>query len=395
MSEYFQKLRTRTKAFFSFNTKQVGTVALYGSGFLLIGAAFVGISTDFNPVIYEQIVADVTPEILKKDPVWPLPLDIDAYNQKMLSLAHYMPPQPQVASTTASTTPQVALPVSTETMSVSVPKSLWPAPAAYPNGGAILPFSRIIAYYGNFYSTRMGVLGEYSKEVVVQKLKDEVAAWTKADPETPAIPAIHYIAAVAQADAGKLGYYRAQMPDAEMEKALTMANEIDGLLFLDLQIGKSTIENELPAISEFLKKPNVHLGLDPEFSMKYGDAPGHVIGTFDATDINYAIEYLAQIVRDNKLPPKILVIHRFTQDMVTNYQNIKPLPEVQVVMDMDGWGEPAKKKGTYNRVIYPEPVQFTGVKLFYGNDLKAPSTRLLTMDEVLNLTPSPIYIQYQ
>ena len=29
--------------------------------------------------------------------------------------------------------------------------------------------------------------------------------------------------------------------------------------------------------------------------------------------------------------------------MVTNYKEIKPLPEVQIVMDMDGWGEKAKK----------------------------------------------------
>ena len=30
----------------------------------------------------------------------------------------------------------------------------------YPNPGALLPFHRIVAYYGNFYSTHMGVLGE-------------------------------------------------------------------------------------------------------------------------------------------------------------------------------------------------------------------------------------------
>jgi hypothetical protein len=64
-------------------------------------------------------------------------------------------------------------------------------------------------------------------------------------------------------------------------------------------------------------------------------------------------------------------------------------------MDMDGWGSQAKKKGTYNRVIAPEPVQFTGLKLFYHADLKAPSTGMLSMDEVLSLTPAPIYIQYQ
>ena len=57
--------------------------------------------------------------------------------------------------------------------------------------------------------------------------------------------------------------------------------------------------------------PNVHLGIDPEFSMKGGQAPGKVIGTFDAADVNYASEYLANLVKKNNLPPKILVLHRF------------------------------------------------------------------------------------
>jgi len=81
--------------------------------------------------------------------------------------------------------------------------------------------------------------------------------------------------------------------------------------------------------------------------------------------------------------------------MVTNYQNIMPTPEVQVVMDMDGWGDPEKKIGTYTRVIFPEPVQFTGFKLFFKNDLWAPSTRMLTPTELLKLRPIPSYIQYQ
>jgi hypothetical protein len=64
-------------------------------------------------------------------------------------------------------------------------------------------------------------------------------------------------------------------------------------------------------------------------------------------------------------------------------------------MVMDGWGSQQLKKNTYYRVINPEPVQFTGVKLFYKNDLKPPSTGLLSTDEVMQLTPQPVFIQYQ
>jgi len=334
-------------------------------------------------------------------PTWPKPLDKEEYDERLLSLAHYTPPTPITATTTnpdgtiSTTTKTISDLVHASGTNVTVDGALYPPAAPYPHGGAILPFQRIIAYYGNLYSTRMGILGEYEPEEVLAHLRDNVKAWEAADPNTPVMPAIHYIAMVAQADAGADGMYRAMMPDSEIEKAYNMAQEIDGILFLDLQVGLSTIERELPKIKAFLERPDVHLGIDPEFSMKSGDPPGTVIGTYDAKDINYVINYLSDIVREHELPPKVLVIHRFTQKMVTKYQDIRPTPEVQVVMHMDGWGSRPKKRGTYNHILAPEPVQFTGVKIFYKNDLKPPSTGIFTPDEVLELDPKPIYIQYQ
>jgi hypothetical protein len=81
--------------------------------------------------------------------------------------------------------------------------------------------------------------------------------------------------------------------------------------------------------------------------------------------------------------------------MVTGYDQISPTPEVQIIMVMDGWGSKDLKRGTYSHVIEPEPVQFTGLKIFYKNDLKPPSTGLLTPAEALQLNPKPIFIQYQ
>ena len=167
------------------------------------------------------------------------------------------------------------------------------------------------------------------------------------------------------------------------------------LVFLDIQVGFSTVQTELPLLEKYLSMPNVHFGIDPEFSMKEGGVPGKRIGTFDAEDINYVTGYLSDLVKKNNLPPKIFVIHRFTKRMVTNYQAIRLRNEIQVVMDMDGWGSPKSKKGTYQYFIAQEPVQFTRFKLFYKNDLKNAPYRMLTAKEILDLKPSPIYIQYQ
>ncbi len=268
----------------------------------------------------------------------------------------------------------------------------WPTTPIYPKVGAIFPYNRVVAYYGNLYSKRMGILGELPKQQMLNKLKGEVARWQKADTSVPVMPALHYIAVTAQTNGGK---QRMRMPFHQIDSIVNWAKEINGLVFIDIQVGWSTLQEEVPELLKYLKMPNVHLGIDPEFSMKTGDLPGKRIGTFDATDINYVVNYLADVVKQNDLPPKILIVHRFTQGMVTNAAGIKPTPEVQVVMDMDGWGSKVLKRSTWLRYIKKEPVQFTGFKIFYKNDTKTNPNALYTPTELLQFTPKPIYIQYQ
>ena len=270
----------------------------------------------------------------------------------------------------------------------------WPVKTPYPLPGAVLPYNRIIAFYGNLYSTRMGILGELPKDEMLKKLQGEVANWQAADPATKTIPALHYIAVTAQTKPGKANLHRLRMPFKQIDTILNWAKSIDALVFLDIQVGHSNVKDEVTALETYLKLPNVHLGIDPEFSLKNGHVPGTKIGTFDASDINDAIDILANLVRENNLPPKVLVVHRFTQGMVTNYKNIKTVPEVQIVMDMDGFGSKILKRSTYLRYIYREPVQFTGFKFFYKNDNKN-NWKMYSPEELLKFTPKPIYIQYQ
>jgi len=271
----------------------------------------------------------------------------------------------------------------------------WPVRNSYPLPGAVFPFKRVVAYYGNLYSKQMGILGELPEEQMLAKLMSEVKSWQKADSSVEVVPALHYIAITAQQDPGAAGKYRLRMPFKEIDKILKMAEKVKALVFLDIQVGLSTVQQEVPEFEQYLKMPHVHFGIDPEFSMKGGQVPGKVVGTYDASDINYVTDYMARLVRENNLPPKILVIHRFTQRGVTNYKNIKLRPEVQIVMDMDGWGHHARKISTYRSFIYPEPVQFTGFKIFYKNDLKEANSHIMSPQEVLKLKPQPIYIQYQ
>jgi outer membrane biosynthesis protein TonB len=271
----------------------------------------------------------------------------------------------------------------------------WPVKMPDPLPGAILPHKRIVAYYGNPLSKRMGALGEYPKDDMLRRLKQEAAKWEKADPSLPVQPALHLVTVVAQGEAGKAGKYRMIMPDKIVNQVYDWAKEIKGILFLDIQTGHSDIRTILPRFEWILKNPDVHLGIDPEFNMiKSGKKPGTKIGTYDAADINYASGYLRDLVKKYNLPPKVFIVHRFTRNMVTNAKNIQLHPEVQIVMNMDGWGAPWLKRDSYRDYVVAEPVQFTGFKLFYHNDTKKGDP-LMTPQDLLKLNPKPIYIQYQ
>ena len=266
----------------------------------------------------------------------------------------------------------------------------WPVQGPAPLPGSLLPTHRIVAYYGNPKSTRMGILGQIPPAEMLPRLERTATEWAEADTTRAVMPALHLIATVAQGKPGPGGKYRLRHSDQTIEQVLGWAEERGWIVFLDVQIGHSTVADELPHLVKYLERPYVHLALDPEFAMKRGGIPGRRIGTLDAADVNYASRLLADIVDRKKLPPKVLVVHRFTQRMLTNHDQIKLDPRVQIVVNMDGFGAPWHKEDAYKFFIVPEPVQYAGLKLFYKNDKP-----MMTPEQVLRLWPEPLYIQYQ
>ena len=110
----------------------------------------------------------------------------------------------------------------------------------------------------------------------------------------------------------------------------------------------------------------------------------------DASQVNVAADTLAALVTQYQLPPKMLIVHRFTRPMLTNHERIHLDPRVQMVIDMDGFGAPHLKYGSYKAYVHDRPVQFAGFKVFYKNDKP-----MLTPEQVLQLDPVPLFIMYQ
>ncbi len=268
--------------------------------------------------------------------------------------------------------------------------AMWPVKAPEPLPGSILPRTRIVAYYGNPLSKRMGILGQIPPDSMLARLAKEVESYHASDSATPVIPALDFIVTVAQASPGADGRYRLRMPDTLIQRVAGWAERAHALLFLDVQIGRSTVSDEIAPIMKYLQQPTVHLALDPEFALPPGKVPGRVIGTMDAAQVNRAISALAELVDTYHLPPKILIVHRFTRPMLRQADQIHLDPRVQVVIDMDGFGPDWMKRDSYRAYVASEPVQYTGFKLFYKNDKP-----LMTAHDVLGLFPSPVFVMFQ
>jgi hypothetical protein len=236
----------------------------------------------------------------------------------------------------------------------------------------------------------MGILGEIPPDQMLGKLQHQVAAYSAADASRPVVPALELVTPAAQRWPGDDGLYRARMKPELIGQVAGWAEANKALLILDLQIGQSSVPAELDVLMPYLRRPYVHLALDPEFAMPSGRVPGETVGTLDAATIDGAVQTLSQIVIAEHLPPKILIVHRFTQSMVTNASEISHDPNVQVVVTMDGFGAPAPKEVQYRSYVHDQGIGFSGIKLFYHHDQP-----LMTPGQVLGLDPHPDVVIYQ
>jgi hypothetical protein len=298
-------------------------------------------------------------------------------------------PSDAAAPLSTTQTAPVAIP-STATVSGPAPAATAPASGAAETAGALLPTYRILTYYGQPHDENMGILGEYSIEELHQRLVEEAANYEAADPSRPVLPAFEIIATVAQGDPGADGTYILDTDLETLTEYADFAAANNLLLFLDLQIGRDTVKAEIDKVRPLLERPNVHLALDPEFAIAEGETPGQAIGSLDAADITFTQKALAAIVAEHGLPPKVLLVHQFLEEMIVGKDRLAPVPGVQLVIDADGYGAPQVKADVYDLLVRDQPIQFGGVKLFYKQD-----DPLLTPSETLALNPAPDVVIYQ
>ncbi len=124
--------------------------------------------------------------------------------------------------------------------------------------------------------------------------------------------------------------------------------------------------------------------------MAPGEVPGEVIGSVDAAEVNRVAARLSAVVEKHDLPQKLLIVHRFTADMVAGEERLRSYPGVALVLNVDGFGDQANKVAKYEELHARGGEAYSGFKLFYEEDLG-----LMSPDDVLGLKPPPDLVVYE
>lgn len=265
-----------------------------------------------------------------------------------------------------------------------------PAEVLLPPPTSVLEQARIVALYGHPGHPATGALGRYTPEEAAREVMQLAAEYEAAAGQT-IVGALQVTVAVAQSRATADGTYLERLSTQQLEPYVAAARAHGLLLILDVQIGWADPLAEVQALGPLLREPFVHLALDPEFATKQaGVAPGATIGSLDASAVNAVQDYLATIVQARRLPKKLLILHQFRADMLTGTDRYRTLPEVDRVVDMDGFGPPGAKIEAYEQYALAPYAQAAGMKLFFGWD--AP---MLTTQMLLALPRPPAIIIYQ
>ena len=260
-------------------------------------------------------------------------------------------------------------------------------------GTQVFPDRRIIAYYGNPLTGRLGILGETTAERAIERVTERAALYN-AEGLPPALPGFEIIVTVASNEEGDDGNYSREMDPEVVRPWIDAAMANDVAVILDLQPGRTDFLTQAKIYEEFLRLPNVGLALDPEWRLKPDQRHLRQIGRVGADEINEVVDYLTTLVHEETLPQKILILHQFNTQMLPERELVNTPPEVAVVIHVDGQGPLFAKYGTWDAMleapIGPNQDLFWAWKNFIDEDFPTASP-----GQVNRVEPLPVIVTYQ
>lgn len=248
----------------------------------------------------------------------------------------------------------------------------------------------LVGLYGTPLGRGLGILGTASATETVSMTLQQAAAYQAVATGTQVIPFFHLVTTIADARSGEDGDFNHRVPTATVQLWIDVARAHGLWTVIDLQAAHSPLTVELALVEPFLRQPNVHLAVDPEFVMSDTTwVPGDHLGYMDSTAINAVQAWLDALARETG-QPKLLIIHQFDDRMIGHKEALQNYPLVDLIWDADGFGPPQPKIADYLQYSGEPGFQYGGFKLFYDYDQP-----LMTPAQVLSLKPRPVFVVYQ
>lgn len=262
-----------------------------------------------------------------------------------------------------------------------------------PGGGQLMfPGRRLIALYGNPANGRLGLLGEQGLEESIVRAK-QYAKQYEALTDEPVVPSFEIIVTVASGPPGSDGNYSREINAEEFLPWVKRAQEEGMYVVLDLQPGRTDFLTQAKQYESLLKYPHVGLALDPEWRLKSNQVHLRQIGSVQASEINEVREWLTELVRKERLPQKLMIVHQFKGSMVVNRKEMKGTnAEVAMMIHVDGQGPVPAKFSTWKGIRENAPNVYWGWKNFIDEDKPKMLTPKETYDKV---KPLPELVTYQ
>jgi hypothetical protein len=206
------------------------------------------------------------------------------------------------------------------------------------------------------------------------------------------LPTFEVITTVASAGAGKDGNYSNEVDAEFLRPWVEEAGRQGVYVLLDLQPGTTDFLTQAQQYQSLLQHPHVGLALDPEWRLEPGQRHMRQIGSVSAAEVNEVSAWLASFTREQRLPQKMLVLHQFRTDMITDIDTLQTgHDEVAVVIHADGNGPQGAKADTWRAVLDNAP---PGVAFAWKNFVDEDSP-MLTPEQTMAVEPAPILVTYQ
>lgn len=260
------------------------------------------------------------------------------------------------------------------------------------DGQLVFDGKRYVALYGSPVTPSLGLLGEQGVSATIERADRTAHRYDKLTDDT-VVPALEIIVTVASGSAGDDGNYSNEWPAETFVPLIEAAEKAGQYVVLDFQSGRTDFLTQIKDYESLLRYPHVGVALDPEWRLKSDEMPLQQIGSVGIGEVNDVVDWVADYVRENHLPQKLIVLHQFQTRMIRDREDLDTSrTEVALLIHADGQGSQGAKQATWRTLHEDAP---DGIYWGWKNFVDEDSPMLTPEQTYSEVDPLPDFVSYQ